>query len=271
MFISEEYSLPVQVKAWHEATAQPLMVLRFLGTSPDSSSVVQLLTSICQQICFFYRQTLDSDPPSELNGLVSHFKSLLTMATKQKPLVLFLDSLDQLSSPDAAHQLSWFPICLPPHCKLVVSVVPNYFGTLDRLRRILENPSSYVHVLPLGPELGISVLRSWLASANRTVTDDQWRTVQEAIETCSIPLYIKMVFGEISRWQSYHRGQLTTLASGIREAIIKLFERTENQHGKILVSHAFGYVTLSKGGLTETELEDLLSLDEKVRNVAYMS
>lgn len=259
----------MQVRTWHDVSAQPLLVLRFLGTSPDSSSVIQLLTSICQQICFFYRQTLDSDPPSELNGLVSHFKSLLTMATQQKPLILFLDSLDQLSSPDAAQQLSWFPICLPPHCKLVVSVVPRYFGTLDRLRKILENPSNYVHVLPLGSELGISVLRSWLANANRTVTDDQWRTVQDAIATCSIPLYIKMVFGEISRWRSYHRGQLTTLASGIREAIIKLFERTENQHGKILVSHAFGYLTLSKGGLTETELEDLLSLDERVR--MYMS
>lgn len=57
---------------------------------------------------------------------------------------------------------------------------------------------------------------------------------------------------------------MTTLAVNIHDSIIKLFERIENQHGRILVSHAFGYVTLSKGGVTETELEDLISLDEKV-------
>jgi len=73
-----------------------------------------------------------------------------------------------------------------------------------------------------------------------------------------------MVFGEIIRWRSYNKRQLTTLAVNIHDSIMKLLERIENQHGKILVSHAFGYLTLSKGGLTETELEDLLSLDEKV-------
>lgn len=255
----------LQVNFWLSSGCRPLMILRFLGTSPDSSSVVQLLSSICRQICFYYRRTGDYDSPSDLNGLISRFKTLLSLATKSKPLILFLDSLDQLSSSDAARQLSWFPVCLPRHCKLVVSVVvQNYFGTLDRLRHILETPSGYLHILPVGPDLALSILRYSLANTNRTVSTEQWKIVEEAIGHCSIPLYIRMVFGEITRWRSYHRGQSTTLASGIRSGIIKIFERIENQHGKTLVSHAFGYVTLSKSGLTETELEDLLSLDEKV-------
>ena len=45
---------------------------------------------------------------------------------------------------------------------------------------------------------------------------------------------------------------------------MKLLDRIENQHGKILVSHALGYLTAAKSGLSEAELEDLLSLDEKV-------
>ena len=46
---------------------------------------------------------------------------------------------------------------------------------------------------------------------------------------------------------------------------MKLLDRIENQHGKILVSHALGYLTAAKSGLSEAELEDLLSLDEKVK------
>lgn len=38
---------------------------------------------------------------------------------------------------------------------------------------------------------------------------------------------------------------------------------------KILVSHALGYISASKSGLKEPELEDLLSLDNIVFNDVY--
>ena len=68
----------------------------------------------------------------------------------------------------------------------------------------------------------------------------------------------------VDRWRSYHDLKTTTLSFNIHDIISKLFERVENQHGRILVRHALGYVTAAKGGLSEAELEDLLSLDEKV-------
>ena len=39
--------------------------------------------------------------------------------------------------------------------------------------------------------------------------------------------------------------------------------------GKILVSHALGYISASKSGLKEPELEDLLPLDDIVLNDVY--
>ena len=36
--------------------------------------------------------------PEELIPLISHFKLLLSSATSDKPLILFLDSLDQLAA-----------------------------------------------------------------------------------------------------------------------------------------------------------------------------
>lgn len=39
--------------------------------------------------------------------------------------------------------------------------------------------------------------------------------------------------------------------------------------GKILVSHALGYISASKSGLKEPELEDHLSLDDIVLNDVY--
>lgn len=52
-------------------------------------------------------------------------------------------------------------------------------------------------------------------------------------------------------------------------AINALFSRIEKQHGQVLVRHALGYVTAAKSGLTETELEDVLSCDDDVLDDVY--
>jgi hypothetical protein len=96
----------------------PIRLVRFLGTTPDSSSIGPLLRSVCQQICLLY-QIPDNNIPIELSQLTNHFKRLLEKATADKPLCMFFDSLDQLSSADGAHSMSWLPPTLPNHVKLV--------------------------------------------------------------------------------------------------------------------------------------------------------
>jgi hypothetical protein len=53
------------------------------------------------------------------------------------------------------------------------------------------------------------------------------------------------------------------------DSIFLLFEKVENKHGWLLVSHALAYVTAAKSGVSETELEDLISLDDKVLDDIY--
>ena len=40
-------------------------------------------------------------------------------------------------------------------------------------------------------------------------------------------------------------------------------------HGKYLVSHALGLITASKHGLSDAEMDDLLSIDDEVLNDVY--
>lgn len=244
-------------------------MLRFLGTTPNSSSIIPLLTSLCKQLTCLYDQPEDEYIPDELSPLVQHFKKLLCCATEEKPLVLILDSLDQLSGADGAHQLTWLPTTLPSNVRLIVSTLPDYFGILETLQIMIENAENYIPVLPLGENLSASILLFWLKNANRTLTDEQMQLVNEAFTKCNLPLYVKLVFDEVCRWKSYTAVQNVSLAFTIHDSIYKLFERIEIQHGKTLVSHAFGYITAAKSGLSEAELEDLLSLDEKVLNDVY--
>ena len=90
-----------------------------------------------------------------------------------------------------------------------------------------------------------------------------------AFKKCPLPLYLKLAFDEALRWKSYTPDSDIQLEQNVREIIDDLFERLERRHGKILVSHALAYITASKNGLTEPELEDLLSLDDEVLNDVY--
>ena len=60
--------------------------------------------------------------------------------------MLFLDSLDQLSGAEGAHQLTWFPVHLPDNVKVIASTLPGYYGLLDTLKIMIEDESSFIQV-----------------------------------------------------------------------------------------------------------------------------
>jgi len=223
-----------------------------------------LLTSLCEQISLNYDQS-NEEIPDEISRLMQHFRKMLACASEEKPLVIFLDSLDQLAATDGAHQLGWLPMSLPAYCKMVVTTLPISHGILDKLKDKVVS-QNLVEITPLGEDLGGVVLKTWLQTAGRTLSAPQWKVAHDALSKCSLPLYIKLVYDEVARWRSYSHPRTTTLAFNIPNSIIKLLDRVEAQHGKILVSHALGYLTAAKSGLSDSEIEDLLSLDEKVLN-----
>ena len=165
--------------------------------------------------------------------------------------------------------MAWLPTTLPPNVRLMVSTLPRMYNILDTLQVMIEVPENYVQVLPLGENLSGTILKFWLKNAKRTISDEQWEIVNEAITKCNLPLYVKLVFDELCRWKSYTPLKQTQLAFTIHDLIMKLFERIEIQHGRTLVAHALGYITAAKSGISESELEDLLSLDERVLNDVY--
>lgn len=68
-----------------------------------------------------------------------------------------------------------------------------------------------------------------MAEAHRDLTNYQWRLVANAIESCSLPIFVKLVFAEICRWRSYTKPQETHLAATVMDSIMMLFERIEKQ------------------------------------------
>jgi WD40 repeat protein len=179
--------------------------------------------------------------------------------TSKKPLVLFLDALDQLSDNDNAHRLAWLPVELPPNVKLVVSILEG--DLLNGLRHRLP-VSSWIQLTAMNQTNGKSLLDNWLKASSRTLTDEQSKHILDRFINCGgLPLYLKLAFEEAKYWHSYD--DLHGLSEDIPGIIRDLFGRLEQEsdHGKVLVSHSLGFLAASKNGLSEEELVDVLSQD----------
>jgi len=244
------------------------MIIRFLGTTSDSSTLHKLLHSLSVQISLLYGKSADPEEiPQDHQELLKFFhEEILSLASEEKPLVIFLDSLDQLSPAFNAHSMGWIPKILPPFVSLIVSTLPTERNCLPNLRQRLSGAGegSFLEVPVLPPEIGIEILENWMEKEGRRVTDPQREVIKKALDSCSLPLYLRLVFNEAKRWKSYTPADSLLLPQTIQGMIEQLFDQVERQHGRLLVSHAFGLITASKNGLTEGELEDLLSLDDQV-------
>ncbi|CAB4067000.1 unnamed protein product [Lepeophtheirus salmonis] len=201
-------------------------------------------------------------------------KELLNQATANQPLLICLDSVDQLVGSQDGNKMSWLPTKLPPHCKIIVSCTkednnPALCQDYELLTKMIDEPQNFLEVTSLGEELAWKVIKLWMKTAGRDLNNYQWRVVANAVARCSLPIFCKLVFAEICRWKSYSKPTDTYLAHSVMDSIFLLFEKVETKHGWLLVSHALAYVTAAKSGVSETEVEDLISLDDKVLDDIY--
>ena len=57
--------------------------------------------------------------PSDLAPTVIFLQEVLRAASAQQPILLLLDSVDEVATDPDRGTLSWIPSLLPPHCKVL--------------------------------------------------------------------------------------------------------------------------------------------------------
>ena len=192
------------------------------------------------------------------------------VATAERPLIIFLDSLDQLAPTHRAFNLAWLPKHLPEHVHVILSTLPREFDILDTLKALIPDQKNFLQILPLGRQLSNDLIKEWLDMSKRTLTTSQKEVISSALNRCSLPLYTRLIFDEICRWSSYSPVDQTRVELTVKGVINTLFDRLEKYQGKTFVTHVLSYLTASKNGLSDMELEDVLSLDDTVLNDVFV-
>ena len=222
---------------------KPVRLLRFLGTSPQSSSIKKVYISLIRQIWQNYGEKPQSlvTYSQDFSFLRLYFEALLTkIDTSDKPLVIVCDSVEQLTTDDYAHEMNWLPLVLPPNVYLIVSVNSEVSNILHNTRRILRDPAAYVEVTALEKTVAREILQDMLNSAGRNLTTEQMDFVTYKYGRTPQALYLKLAFEQAKYWPSYCHKDRWILSSCINDAIHQVFDNLEMEHENVLVEKALG-------------------------------
>uniref|UniRef100_A0A3Q2NV95 NWD1/2-like winged helix-turn-helix domain-containing protein n=1 Tax=Fundulus heteroclitus TaxID=8078 RepID=A0A3Q2NV95_FUNHE len=195
-----------------------------------------------------------------LSELEERLASLLAhLPSTKHPLVLILDGLDQLDNNVVAQIISGLPSPLPDAVKLVVTVSSNRGGLLQAIK--LEEETGYACIqLQSGDRKQCAkLLESLLRTSGRKVTSGQQALVNRALTSCCLPLYARLLHAHTSLWHSDSDVTESSLPDCVHSSISALLDHLEQKHGSSLVARTVSYVSLSRTGLCESELVDLLS------------
>lgn len=243
------------------------LILRFLGTTPASSNIINVLNSIIFQISRIFSikspKDLITEKPLIVDYLLEQFMQIKTVFPNRK-LIIILDSIDQLNSID--YDLMWFIDKLPDNVKMIYSTLPDHGGILKSLRKYQIPIINYIEIKNLKIDLSLQIINDWLTKANRSLSDKQWECIRDLFQRASLyPLFISLIFGIISKWSSFDEPSSDFLEClDMDQTIVYLFRLHEMEHGKMLFSRALIYMSAFKNGISENEIEDILSLDDDV-------
>uniref|UniRef100_A0A3P9C9U8 NWD1/2-like winged helix-turn-helix domain-containing protein n=1 Tax=Maylandia zebra TaxID=106582 RepID=A0A3P9C9U8_9CICH len=211
-------------------------------------------------------------PDACLSELKEHLSSLIShLPSTEKPLVLILDGLDQLKNNTGLQIIECLPRPLPPAVKLIVTASSNreHFLQAIKLHYASQSVSEDMCTGRLCIQLGlvdrkqsVQMLASLLKGSGRRVTSGQQALVNQALARCCLPLYARLLHAHTSLWRSDSDVTESSLPDGVHSSISALLDHLEQKHFSSIVARTVSYLTISRSGLTEAELADLLSIKE---------
>lgn len=243
-----------------EALPQAQVISRFIGVTGKASSGSGLLRDICSALCSAYGANAE-EIPEDPAVLESKFRDYLALATEEKPLILFIDALDQLSEYDPYRKLNWLPRTLPDNVKIVLSSLE--VDCLQILRQRQDPECILNEILPLTSEDGSKALDAWLHLAHRTLQEHQReQIIRDFASAGCAPLYLHLAFDRALHWESFSPKQ--RLGRDIPEMIEDLYTELSRPeaHGSI-VEKALTAIRCAKQGLSDDEILGVMAADDE--------
>ncbi|RKO90261.1 hypothetical protein BDK51DRAFT_43957 [Blyttiomyces helicus] len=279
------------VEALDSSEPRPVVVVRWVRTTPTSATAAGLMASVCRQVRAAYgaatapsRGIIDpaalvpSDVPVSHSQLCALFRSTLALARPDRPLVLVLLGVDKLFEADAGRRLGWLPIeDVPPWVRIVLSTTLDEGGPWEAIEPRLTAATRLLHEANVdvpdrlfehveGMDLASCeiAMRRWLAQEGRTLQADQKRWVLETVAAQRdpiSPLLVRLLHARLRRWTSFHDPPAGKHVKTVPQLIDDALHDFEVVHGRALVARVCTLLWALRDGVSEVEMDDLVGGD----------
>jgi hypothetical protein len=111
--------------------------------------------------------------------------------------------------------------------------------------------------------------KSVLAQQHRSLTQEQWSIFENSVVEESTALYMNLSVYVMSAWKSFDSAAENVLAPTVNGIVNQIFDGLERKFGVVLMQAIIAYLSFAVEGVSDTEIVDLLSIDDEVLNAVF--
>lgn len=229
----------------------------FVGALPGSTSLEGMLKRLLREL----ELAKNCNMPKELDSASMMCCSLLSNANT-RPLVIFLDGLNQFTEENAARIFSWLPRKLAPQVRCVLTMIPD--TPVHEALMARETKPIEVVIPPLDCDSRKCIVKNVLSCHGKQLSEEQMAKLI-AKSSSDNPLWLSVVCEELRRLDQdmLLEGIIDQLPEGLLSILDNLLRQLEGEEGGDLLVATLCLLEASAAGLLESELRMLLS-DESV-------
>jgi telomerase protein component 1 len=190
----------------YEQHRDVLVIPHFIGASPRSANLRDMLRRLCLQLNDAFGNA--EDVPQEITPLVTTFRDFLARVPTDLRVLIVLDALNQLEETDRAHDVYWLPRDLPPQVKLVASCIVDPRSPEaehDPITRAFRHRPHYpLRVADLSDADRRAIIREYPSLYAKTLDASQIDLLLSNPATAN-PLYLRVALEELRGFGSFEQ------------------------------------------------------------------
>ncbi len=244
----------------HQEDTDKNIVYHFVGSSNIQGSYQQIALRLSREISDIYNLatsvSYDSKKPEDI------LQDCICSVVGKKPLIIVLDGINQIADENGAKLLNWLPQA-PKNVKFLFSTLND-----DITMETFRNRNYPVYTIDsLDAELKKELVGKYLRKYGKSLSDHQVDYVINA-PICVNTLVLRTLLDELVNFGSHERlGERIDyyLTSDCSESFFqRVLNRFEEDFDVDLVREVFGLIAVSKNGLSENEIIEIVNLDNQI-------
>ncbi|EDV28707.1 Telomerase protein component 1 [Trichoplax sp. H2] len=222
----------------------------FIGAVPGSTDIGNLIQR------FLKRMEYKGEIPTDMDALIRLMANVLS-STSTKPVIIFIDAINQLDDNLHAQLMTWLPQEPSPNVKIIVSVITDTIYHKNLMLRAKKPKELNCDSLEM--EARAEIVKQSLAKFNKQLDEEQMAKLLSK-KGSSNPLWLSIACEELRIFGIFDK--VTEKIDGLADDVVSLLEQIlmsfEQDIGGSLLVATVCLLECSRYGLLETELLSIL-------------